>query len=220
MKLLMSCYTRFVLFGLVFLLPSCGKMVDWVSNSFTQASSLDDHCDIVEKYSKSITTYDQFTTVAKFDALWLSNQVRQVYVDLFALKFGKTEEQKRALLRRQFEENNHFISFYVLSLYECPLGDVHSAWTLFLTIGNKNYTPIEVKVVELSPEYVYMFGKKFNRFKVAYSVKFDAKNIDDIPLIGDNTPDMKLVFRSIKKEAVLTWDFFVGNVVRMNQEGV
>jgi hypothetical protein len=206
MKLLMSCYIRFVIFGLLVLLPGCGKMVDWVSDSFTQVSPLDVHCDVVEKYSKSITTYDQLTTVAKFDALWLSHEVRQVYVDLFALKFGKTEEQKRALLRRQFEENNHFISFYVLSLYEYPLGDTHSAWTLFLTIGNKNYAPIEVKAVELSPEYMCMFGKKFNRFKVAYSVKFDAKNIDDLPLINDNTTDMKLVFRSVKKEAILTWD--------------
>lgn len=209
MKLLVSCTIKIIFCGILFLLPGCGKMVDWAQGSFTQATSFDFHCEKVQRYIKSITTYDQFTTVAKFDVLWLSNEVRQSYVDLFVLKFGKTEEQKRALLRRQFEENNHFISFYVLSLYECPLGDAHSAWTLFATIGDKNYAPIEIKVVELSPEYVCMFGKKFNRFKVAYSVKFDAKNIDDIPLINENTSDIRLVFRSIKKEAVLTWDLAI-----------
>jgi hypothetical protein len=206
MKVSMIFYNIYCVVFFLLLLPSCGKVVDWVHGSFQQISSTGSHCEIAAKYIKSITEYDQFTTAAKFDALWLSNEVRMVYVNLFGLKFGKTEEQKKALLRRQLEENNHFISFYVLSLYECSLGDPHSAWTLFLTVDNKNYAPIEIKVVELAPEYECMFGKKFNRFKVVYSVKFDAKNIEELPLITPDTQKMKLCFRSIKKEVSLEWD--------------
>jgi len=199
-------------------LPNCGKVVDWVHGSFEQITSVGANCEIAEKYIKSVTEYDQFTTAAKFDALWLSNEIRMAYVNLFGTKFGKTDEQKKALLRRQLEENNHFISFFVLSLYEFPLGDPHSVWTLFLTINDKNYAPIEIKSIELAPEYECMFGKKFNRFKVVYSVKFDAKNIEEVPLITADTQKMTLCFRSIKKEVSLEWDVSSSYVSNNNKE--
>lgn len=206
MRQVMSYYKNFFFVILCFLLSGCGKVVDWVTDSFQQVSSLDSPCDRVQKYIQSVTEYDQFTTAAKFDALWLSNEVRMAYVDLFGLKFGKTEEQKKALLRRQLEENNHFISFYVLSSHDVPLGDAYSTWALFLHINGKNYAPIEIKVIDLSPEYICMFGKKHNRFKVAYSVKFDAKNIDDAPLLDADISVMTLYFRSVKKEVSLEWN--------------
>lgn len=197
---------NFFLLALLLLLPGCGRVVDWMQDSFQQATTLQAHCDVSEKYSKSITVYDQFSTKAKFDVLWLSDEIRAMNVDLFSLKFGKTVEQKKTLLRRQLEENNHFISFYVLSLYEVPLGESLSAWGLFLRINDKNYSPIELKTVELSPEYMCLFGKKFNRFKVAYSVKFDAKDIEEMPLITENTKEMKLFFRSTMHEIVFVFD--------------
>ena len=164
MKVSGMFYSIYCAMCCLLLLPGCGKVVDWVNGSFQQISSVGAHCEAAAHYIKSITEYDQFTTAAKFDALWLSNEVRMVYVDLFGLKFGKTDEQKKALLRRQLEENNHFISFYVLSLYECTLGDPHSAWTLFLTIDNKNYAPIEVKVVKFFTKYTFIFRCQFNNF--------------------------------------------------------
>ncbi len=201
-----NIYKVFVACIMLLLLPSCGRVVDWVEDSFKQVPLLDTRCGISEKYNKSITLYDQLTTKAKFDVLWLADEVRFLYIDLLALKFGKTAEQKKTLLRRQLEENNHFITFYVLSLYEVPLGDSMSQWAIFLQIDGKNYAPIEIKNVELSPEYVCLFGKKFNRFKVPYSVKFDAKSIDDVPLLTDATREMKLYFRSTTNEVVFGWD--------------
>lgn len=188
------------------LLPGCGKIIDWGKERYNTVSYLNADIKVVERYLRSIITYDQLTTVAYFDALWLSDEVRAVYVDLFVLKFGKTQEQKNIFLRRQYEENNHFISFYVLSLYDNPLGEPLSEWTVFLRINDTNYQPIEVKVVDLSPEYICMFGKRYNRFKVAYSVKFDAKNIEDEFLIAPDTKKMNLYFRSAEKEAILAWD--------------
>jgi len=188
------------------LLPSCGRVIDWGSRTFEQAPTLHSSITKAQKYIRSVTTYDQLTTRARFDVLWLSDEARMNYADLFASKFGKTEEQKKIFLRRQLEENNHFIAFYVLSLYDHPLGDSSSNWTLFLEIDGKFYAPIEIKTIEISPEYIYIFGKKYNRFKVPYSVKFDAKDINDQFLITDETEKITLHCRAIDTEVQFMWD--------------
>ncbi len=190
---------------LIFLLPSCGRIIDWGERNFMQAPSLQADITQAQEYLRSVTKYDQLSTCARFDVLWLSDDVRVNYTNLYALKFGKTEEQKKVFLRRQLEENNHFITFYVLSLYEYPLGDVGSEWTLFLNIDDKNYAPIEIKSIDLAPEYMYIFGKKYNRFKVPYSVKFDAKDINDQFLITPETKNITLYCRSLKSEVTFTW---------------
>jgi len=196
-----------IIAAIVLLLPGCGRVFDWGSKSFNQVPPADpDLVTVAQEYIRSITTYDQLTTRARFDVLWLSDAVRKNYTNLFISKFGKTEEQRKTFLRRQIEENNHFISFYILSLYDYPLGDPNSEWTLFLTIDGKNYAPIEIKTVELAPEYIYMFGKKYNRFKVPYSVKFDAKDINDQPLITSETKNITLHCRSIASEVTFVWD--------------
>ena len=192
--------------AIVLLLPSCGRLVDWGTRTFEQTPTVNSSVSEAHKYIRSVTSYDQLTTTARFDVLWLSDNVRTNYADLYALKFAKTEEQRKIFLRRQLEENNHFISFYVLSLYDEPLGDTHSDWTLFLTIDDKNYAPIEIKSVELAPEYMHIFGKKYNRFKVPYSVKFDAKDINDTLLITPETKNITLHCRSLKADVTFEWD--------------
>lgn len=189
-----------------FFLTGCTRVVRWVSSSVPQIRSLDVSCDTAQDCIKSAIFYDQLTTACHFDVLWLSDKVRELYTDLAISRTGKSLEQKDIVLRRQLEENNHFISFYVLSLYECPLADPYSPWTIFLTINSINYTPIEIKIVDLSPEYTCIFGKKINAFKVAYSVKFDIKNANEELIINENTDKMTLYFRSIKKEASVEWD--------------
>lgn len=191
---------------LLLLLPSCGRIADWGKRNFTQAPSLETHITQAQEYIRSVTVYDQLTTRARFDVLWLSDDVRVNYAELYALKFGKTEEQKKVFLRRQLEENNHFISFYLLSSYEYPLGDTHSEWTFFLRIDGKNYAPIEIKTIEITPEYMYIFGKKYNRFKVPYSIKFDAKNVNEEFLITPETKHITLYGRSLKSEVTFVWD--------------
>jgi hypothetical protein len=207
MKVIVMKMHRIAIMAVVlFLLPGCGRIVDWSTKTFNQAPSLHASIAAAQKYIRSVTSYDQLTTRARFDLLWLSDEVRTNYANLYALKFGKTEEQKKTFLRRQLEENNHFISFYVLSLHDHPLGDTNSEWTLFLRIDDKNYAPIEIKTVELSPEYTHIFGKKCNRFKVPYSVKFDAKDINDQLLITPETKKITLYCRSLETEVTFDWD--------------
>lgn len=206
MKVLMKIQAIYIAVVVLLLLPSCGRIIDWGERTFVQAPSLKTSITQAQNYIRSVTMYDQLTTRARFDALWLSDNVRINYTDLFALKFGKTEEQRKVFLRRQLEENNHFITFYVLSLHEYPLGDVHSEWALFLEIDGKHYAPIEIKAVELAPEYMYIFGKKYNKFKVPYSVKFDAKDINDQFLITPETRKITLYCRSLNSEVTFVWD--------------
>lgn len=202
----MKNHPLYIIMIVLLLLPSCGRVIDWGTRTFVQAPSLQASISAAQKYIRSVTTYDQLTTRARFDVLWLSDDVRINYANLFALKFGKTEEQRKTFLRRQLEENNHFITFYVLSLHEHPLGDSNSEWTLFLQIDSKYYAPIEIKAVELSPEYIHIFGKKYNRFKVPYSVKFDAKDINDEFLITPETKNITLHCRSVISEVTFVWD--------------
>lgn len=196
---------------LIMLLPGCGRIIDWGKRSFAQTPTEEIDPAIARNYIRSAVAYDQIATAGKFDALWLSDEVRKTYSQLLAKKFGRTEEQQKASLRRQLEENKHFITFYVLSLYEHPLGDPTSEWAVFLRIDDKNYAPIEVKSVELSPEYIFMFGKRYTRFRVPYSVKFDARTIEDEPIINDDTQKLSLHFRSVNKKVTMTWDIHVNS---------
>jgi hypothetical protein len=187
------------------MLPGCGRLVDWGKSNFYQGEQVDNYrCDI-KPYIRSVTIYDQFTTRATFDALWLSDEVRLAFVDLHVSRQGKDEERKNAVLRRQLEENNHYLSFYVLSLHDIKLGDPESAWSLFLRVNEQFYQPMEIKEIELPYEYQIFFGKAWNRFKVPYLVRFSATDADDMPLITQQTEAIELHMRSANKENAFVW---------------
>jgi hypothetical protein len=212
-------------------IPSCTRIFDWGKDSLFQGTTVEIPDETIKRNMRSIALYDQFSTCAIFDALYLSDEVRTAYVDVHAHKLGKVDAQKKLFLRRQLEENNYFISFYVLSLYEKPLGEPTSEWNVLLRIGDILYQPLEVKTVELSPEYEKLFGKLLTRFKVVYMVKFQATDIDGNYLITQDTRQIELHFRSVHKAAHVVWDFdqegkaFITKIdkagcYRVTQEGV
>jgi len=186
-------------------LSGCGRVVEWGKETFNQGKNLENMSELGQSHVRSIIVYDQFDTVGMFDALWLSDEVRTIYSNAYASRRGKNEEFKKTLLRRQLEENKHFITFYVLSPFEYPLGESQAMWQVFLSVDNNTYFPIEFKMVELELEYRVMFGKKYSRFKESYCIKFDAKNIEDHFIITANTKKIELCFRSTNKEAALVW---------------
>lgn len=186
-------------------LTSCGRIIDWGKGSFYQGEKVDPNLVLVRDHIKSIVVYDQLKTVLQIDALWLSDPVREVYSNLFSHLAGKGDEYKTTLQKRQREENNRFILFYILSSYKIPLGVPESVWQLFLKIDENHFSPIEIKTIELAPLYQKFFGKKYSVFKVAYQVKFDAKDMDSNPLIKEGINKIALCFRSLYKEAVLEW---------------
>lgn len=187
------------------ILPGCGRIIDWGKERVKQGTDNTKDVKVARDHIRSIRVYDEFTLLGAFDSLWLSDAVRNSYAELYALRHGKTDEAIKVFLRRQLEENNHFISFYVLSAVDISLGETNSDWNVFLKIGEHQFTPIELKTVDLSPEYIHIFGKKLNRFKMAYIVRFNAKDIEDRPLIQPSTPLISLVFKTVKKEVTQEW---------------
>lgn len=191
---------------LLFGLPGCGRMVDWGKRTFYQGEQQEANLTAAHKHVRSIVAYDQLETAAQFDALWLSPEVRNLYAYLYTRISGKGEEQKKTLERRQMDENNHFIIFYVLSSYKIPLGTPESLWHIFLEIDGYRYAPIEIKPVELVPLYKEFFGKKYSIFKTAYQLKFDARDVDDEMIIRPDSSCVVLYFRSLRKEVSLSWN--------------
>jgi len=188
------------------MLPGCGRIIDFGKSSVEQGEEIENDVEVARDYIRSSRTYDIFTLVGAFDSLWLADEVREMYTDLYALKYGKTEQEKKIFLRRQFEENIHFISFYLLSVADIPIGDKDSAWAIYLRLGDNNFVPVEFKKVELNPEFKLIFGKKFTRFKTAYLLRFNAKDIEDVSLINPGVDTVKLVFRTIEKEVIHEWN--------------
>jgi len=195
----------FMLF-LLTLLPGCNKIIDWGKDNFYQGEKVEKDIDIARNYLKSQRVYDQFTISGHFDALWLSDEVRKVYTDIYCKRRSKTDEQKQIFLRRQLEENNHFITFYLLSLQHIVLGEAESTWSISLKVGDKSLNPVKIKTIDLSPEYLDIFGKKYNKFKDVYLVYFNAKDVEDNYIINEQTDNITLLFRSVDKELLLSWD--------------
>jgi len=187
-------------------MPGCGRLIDWGKQEVEQGTDLEKDVKVAKDHVRSSRVYDQFTLLGAFDSLWLSDEVRDVYAHLYSLKHGRTQEEKKIFLRRQLEENNHFISFYLLSSADIVIGEKDSDWTILLQIDDYNFVPTEFKTVDLSPEHKSMFGKHFNKFKTAYILQFNAKDVEDISLIQSTTKEISLVFRTVDKEVLHTWD--------------
>lgn len=189
------------------LLSGCNRLAEWATLNFYQGADISGCNERPLCYVRSVTVYDQFTTIGMFDALWLSDKVRTDYVTLQAFRVGKTFEQRNASLRRHFEENKHFVEFIILGLYNDRLTGTSPRWSVTMEIdGNEQlFAPVELKLVTLDPEYKSFFSKVLTPFKTAYLVKFNARDVNNVPLITAATQKIALVFRSVNREAQLCW---------------
>ena len=85
----MKIYNISIIVVILLALPGCGRVVDWGTKTFNQSPAIESNITAAQKYIRSVTTYDQLTTRARFDVLWLSDAVRKNYTHLFTAKFGK-----------------------------------------------------------------------------------------------------------------------------------
>lgn len=196
-----------VIVAMLFLCSGCSRVSDWVIHSFEQGDRAIYDETIPKQHIRSITVYDEFYTRGRFAVMWLSDAVRTVYTDVSAIRQGKSEEKRDSFLRRQLAENQHFIVFYVLAPYSYALNDPLGEWSIFLQIGDLYFEPIEIKAFELEPEYKAFFGKHYNRFKVAYRVKFEAKDAaDGKPLLREGVSQLSMHLRSLQRNIKLDWN--------------
>jgi len=189
---------------LLLLLSGCKRMVDWTAQNFNQAQTIEIPLKRVKPYLRTAAVHHQLSTCAIFDALWISDVVRYAYAEVAMVRTGKTNEQYQTFLRRQLEENKHYITFYLLSEYNVPVGDT-ADWQVLLRVAGHVYQPCELKTVELTPEYRAFFAKRFSKLKVAYLVKFVAQDMDEQPLIVPTTSTIELCLNSTQKQVVFEW---------------
>lgn len=167
---------------MLFFMTSCVKYYDLITSEFPQGKDLPDKREIVARYMQTATVYDEFQTVAVFNALWLSYEVRAAYVDVYCSKRGLSPDEREEMLKRQLEENKYWVSFYVLadvrSKTNASLSDQNPMWTLHLKLGEyETLVPESIKEVDLDPELQLLFGSRFNLFKTAYLVKFPLQPV-------------------------------------------
>src|SRR5437016_411192 len=89
--------------ALLSILPGCWRAVDWAKSNFYQGKCIE-QCIQVDAYIRSARIHDLLSVRATFDALWLSDEVRTAYVDLHTMRYGKSAEQRDALLCNHLAE--------------------------------------------------------------------------------------------------------------------
>lgn len=201
--------TFFLLFSFL-LLPGCYRYIYWAESVVDQGDTIETCACAVQPYIRSARVYDQFTTLGLFDALWLHDQVVLANACAYASKYGLSIEQYNEYLSKQREENAPYISFYLLTVIPGNIGvlltDENPVWTVQLKIGNDYYKPAKIKIVELSQEYRFFFGKRLTVFKKQYLIQFNAVDAQNISLIGPFTHHIELVFRRVGHQTSMCWD--------------
>jgi hypothetical protein len=200
-----------LLVGVLGFYAGCIKYHDLVKSEFPQCKTQPDQHEVAYRYRRSVTVYDVYQTKAIFNALWLSDQVRTAYVDVYGGKRGMDEQAKEEMLKRLLEENKHWLNFYVLAEVGdktyTSLSEKYAAWTLYVMIDNdKKIMPESIKEVDLEPEYQLMFAKTFNPFKTAYLVKFPLKGELADRYAKGMIKNIQMIVSSTYKERAMVWD--------------
>lgn len=202
-------FIKFCSLLLVLFITGCVPYYKLSKKEFPQGDDLQATKEIAKNFVKSQSVYDQFTTLAKFDVMWLSDAIRVAYVDLVCQKRGKSQDARDALLNRQLEENRHWISFYVLADIRddvnSSLTDKNPVWTPYLEIDGTKFEPVTIKEIELEPEYVNLFDGNVNSFKTEYLVSFAAQDLAGKFYLKDHN-SLKFVISSVEKMCSVTWD--------------
>lgn len=199
-------------FECIFLLSGCNKIIDWGKSNFAQAPVYaQDFVKAAQTYLRSTLVYSQFTTVANFDAIFLTDQMRMLYIDYHKKCHGLSAEQESLMRTRMLNENKYFISFYVIAaqkehLYNSRkalftgtyqkqtdvLGSKYASWAISMIVDKKEYIPESIRIVDLPMEYRNFFGDRLSQFNSTYLVRFAVKDPQGDP-----------IFESFKKYKVL-----------------
>jgi hypothetical protein len=203
-------YAHVLIFSLVLVFfPGCVKYHKIFKSEFPQGVEVHEPSAIAGAHLRSCALYDQFQTLALFDVVWFSDKLKSTYVDMVCRRHGKDNEARDALLRRQLEENKHWVTFALLAdirdKTHVAMSEKDSAWSLYLQMPDgEKVQPVSIKEVELEPEYQIFFGHRFNMFKKAYLVKFPAKPLDGKAYL-DRGKSFKMTIASTKKTATMEW---------------
>ena len=166
-------------------MPGCTRYVQWGKKQFIQADKCCDYAAQVRPFIRTIDAYDGFSTVGHFDLLWVSPEVRDVYARAFACRRGVPNAQAQAFADGIFKKFDDSVYFYLLmpdttqGLQPCmDSKDPMSRWAVVLCNGETEYTPTDIRKIDLDPEIKVFFGKRFNKYRILYFVVFDRYSED------------------------------------------
>jgi hypothetical protein len=205
-------------------LPSC-TIVQWSATTFRQADRVPaEFAETMNNFIQSAVIYDQFSSIAEFSGLFLTDEARMLYADYFFHRNFKTEEEQAIARQRLLTENDYYITFYVIgyqpaTIYPTDralffgeyqvqgplLGTADAKWKVSLLVDGKEYGPCDVRCVQLPVEYQYFFGRHWSQFKTAYKIRFDAKDQDGREVIPSGHHHIELKFSSVLFDAKLEW---------------
>lgn len=216
-------YRVWALLSLCAVLSGC-RYKTWGESVFSQGCKLDRFQEATCQFLRTVHLYDQFTTVGNFEILWLSNEVRTVYSKLYAQQHCYNGERYKVFLRRQLEENNHYITFYVLASIPHSRGamltDENTEWAICLEIDGVSYTPTRIKTIELKPEYKHLFSRAYTHFKTPYIITFEARDVEGNPLIHATGQTIRLHFNTIGKTDFAEWQTLSDGTICISEEDV
>lgn len=226
------CVAGFLVVPVVVLTFGCIKTYKLVPSETSQGIEREKNEEVAKNNVRSAKIYNQWETLAQFDAIWLSEQTRDSYVDLYCVRRGKGAEARESMRAREREENKETISFYVLAdvrdQFHPALTDNDAAWTMYLNIKGKKVRPTSIIEVELDTEIQTLFGHRFvsPKFKTPYLVRFPARDAEGHPYLAQSVcqdshsahPEcpskpcedgciegFKLVLSSVTKDCELGW---------------
>lgn len=196
------------LFLILSTFSSCIKYFKFSPKEFPQGNDKKAYKQAIEDNLRSVRVYDEFETKAFFDCLLMSDKAKLAYSEIHCEKKGKNEQAKEALLRRQFEEGKHWITFYLLAdirnKMHLSMTDKNSQWSICLEVDGKKVVPISLKEVEFEPEIQLLFGSKFSAFKTSYLVKFPANDMSGKYYLHEKTT-IKMIISSTNKSCSMIW---------------
>jgi len=196
------------LFVISMVLPGCFKSYKLVPSESSQGKELTDKREVVKKNLRTVRVYNQWSTEAIFDVLWLSEQARRAYVDLYSTRRGKSGVQRKDLLDKELNELQNKIVFYVLADVRAKqnksLSETNPSWTFFLEAGGTKIPSSSIQEVELSPEAKALFGDRSRnpKFKIPYRVEFPASSVREDVL----KKPFKMIISSVSRQCELGWN--------------
>lgn len=189
----------------------CVKTYKLVPSESPQGKTREVKKEIAENNLRSARVYHQWETDAIFDVLWMSDETRLGYTDLYCVKRGLSDASRKAMKEKQLNLNKENITFFVLAdirdRFHPKLSEDDPAWTIYLEAeGKERLIPEKIQEVDLDSEVLAFFGSRCRkpRFKTAYLVTFPAYGADGTLYISP-TKSFKMMISSVSRECVLGW---------------
>lgn len=169
-------------FCCLLMLGGCLKTYEYLQTEFAQGEVHPYNRAIINNALRSATVYNEFTTMASFDVLWLSDAVRAAYATAWAAKRGLGKQERDAFLSDELAHAGEMVSFYVLASiaddHYPSLSEPDTAWNLVLVSASGVQVPASlVREVDLAPEYRAFFMPGSLDYRTIYFVQFSIRDL-------------------------------------------